>query len=60
MKEKWPITMTELRMQIAEEDRQRLLKALPNVIGMEVEIRIDNFNAGNLGKLIAKIERWEI
>ena len=61
MKTKAPLTATELRMRLEQDIRRELFKWLidGDILGKEIDVRIDHFYGGGLGKLICRVERWE-
>jgi len=48
-------------MRLEQDIRRELFKWLidGDILGKEIDVRIDHFYGGGLGKLICRVERWE-
>lgn len=57
-----PTTMTELKMRLSQEERDKLIFWLTTeqeIVGKEIRVGLSQWNAGQLGTFICEIKRWE-
>lgn len=53
-------TMTELRMSIEAEEREKILKWVSKLefVGQEIEVTVSGWNHGPIGKLKCEVKEW--